>query len=306
MSRSADAILKMTTALVVLGGPAPVSGQLRDGPPSAAAAPTESSTAYVYGRTTSGCIAGAVALPARGEGFVRRFPRRNTGFGHPELIAYVQRLGLAVHGAGLGAVQIGDMSLPRGGAFAQGHASHQTGLDVDIAFRTLAGKGGRVDAGAGMSSAHAPGPQLASVAAPANEHVEALLRLAAADEHVDRIFVAAKIKLRLCRSAAGDRGFLRVLRPWQGHEDHFHVRLRCPDGSAGCQPNQPVTSIPDDCEALSTWWENSDVPAAFAAWRASERAAQARDLPEVCRAQQAPHLAHQSYARRLGATTSYR
>jgi penicillin-insensitive murein endopeptidase len=112
--------------------------------------------------------------------------------------------------------------------------------------------------------------------------MEALLRLAAADERVDRIFVGAKIKRHLCRTAVGDRRFLEVLRPWLGHEQHFHVRLKCPANSPECRPNEPVSSIPDDCQAVSGWWKTAHVPAAFAEWRASERAAYARDLPEAC------------------------
>jgi penicillin-insensitive murein endopeptidase len=324
------------TALVVVGAPAHVQGrprarQVRVAVPTPDVRATLG-PALVYGRTTSGCIMGAVALPSHGEGFVRRFPQRNTEFGHPDLVAYVRRLGQAVHRAGLGSLQIGDMSLRHGGAFARGHASHQTGLDVDIAFRTFGGKGwlkapnrtmtmrssltssmdGRRSSCAlvpGVSgriapvdradrtsadqpdhdSADGPRPERPAPAASApSMQVETLLRLAAADERVDRIFVAAKIKLRLCRTVTSDRGFLRVLRPWQGHEHHFHVRLKCPESSPDCRPNEPVTSIPDDCEALARWWRAPNVPAAFAEWRASERVAHMRDLPDVCRALQTP------------------
>ncbi|MBN2573623.1 MAG: penicillin-insensitive murein endopeptidase [Deltaproteobacteria bacterium] len=232
--------------------------------------------ARVHGRTTSGCIAGAVALPARGVGFVRRRPWRPTGFGHPDLIAYVRDLGEAARHAGLGVLLIGDLSLPRGGAYLHGHASHQTGLDVDIAYKTLA-----YPARAGWRLASA------SAAAPARglRRLEALLRLAAADERVDRIFIGARIKHLLCRRARGDRSFLDVLRPWLGHETHFHVRLRCPADSPDCRPNEPAVSIPDDCQALSSWWTLSkNVPAAFADWRKTERASYSRDLPDACRA----------------------
>jgi penicillin-insensitive murein endopeptidase len=230
--------------------------------------------ARVYGRTTSGCIAGAVALPDRGDGFVRQRPGARTGFGHPDLIAYVGRLGEAARAAGLGALRIGDLSLPRGGVYLHNHSSHQTGLDVDISFW-------------GLAQSRAAGPPRAlpaSAASPtwAGRRIESLLRLAAADERVDRIFVGARIKERLCRTAAGDRSFLDVLRPWLGHEDHFHVRLKCPADSPGCHPNQPISSIPDDCEALSRWWKTANVPVAFARWQASERAAYARDLPPAC------------------------
>ena len=53
-------------------------------------------------------------------------------FGHPDLLLFIQRLGNQVHNLGLGTVLIGDMGMPAGGRFNGGHASHQTGLDVDI------------------------------------------------------------------------------------------------------------------------------------------------------------------------------
>jgi penicillin-insensitive murein endopeptidase len=233
--------------------------------------------ARVFGRTTSGCLAGAIALPVRGEGFVRRNPRRPTGFGHPDLVAYVKRLGEAARHAGLGGLLVGDMSLPRGGLYLQGHASHQTGLDVDIGFRTSSDVA--EDHASGGSR---PSPASTLVLPQAGRHLVTLLRLAAADERVDRIFVAAKIKRRLCRTVVGDRRFLEVLRPWTGHEHHFHVRLKCPVDSPGCRPNEPITSIPDDCEALLHWWRTANVASAFAEWRASERATYVRDLPSTC------------------------
>jgi len=234
--------------------------------------------AKVYGRTTSGCLAGAVALPARGEGFIRRRPGRRTGFGHPDLIEYLRRLGDANARSGMGDLVIGDMSLPRGGAFVHGHFSHQTGLDVDIAFKTLR------DHVTPPSGAAEHGPVEAQEIRPRDQQrIESLLRMAAADEHVDRIFVGAKIKRLLCRTAVGDRRFLDVLRPWLGHQEHFHVRLKCPVDSPDCRPNEPMLSIPDDCAALSHWWRSPGLPAAYAQWRESESAAYARDLPDACR-----------------------
>lgn len=239
--------------------------------------------AQVHGTTTCGCLAGAVALPARGVGYIRRRPWRRTGFGHPDLVAYVERLGEAVRHAGLRALVIGDMSLPRGGAYVQGHTSHQSGLDVDIAYQGFA-------AFREVAAGETPNLPLAGAALTSREsrRLEALLRLAAADEHVDRIFVGAGIKQRLCRTASGDRSFLDVLRPWLGHEQHFHVRLKCPKDSPDCRPNEPVTSIPDSCEALSTWRQGANMQAAFAAWRAAERTGYARNLPDACRGLAAP------------------
>jgi penicillin-insensitive murein endopeptidase len=227
----------------------------------------------IFGRTTSGCIAGAVALPTQGDGFIQRRPWRPTNFGHPSLIDYIQHLGEGTRRSGLGPLLVGDMSLPRGGAFMHGHFSHQTGLDVDIAYGTLISRPIRVIRRLGGPPGNQP---------PNSRRIEKILRLAASDARVDRIFVSVGIKDLLCRTVTHDREFLQVLRPWWGHERHFHIRLKCPADSPGCYPNQPASGIPDDCESLSTWWRSSEVQLAFARWRAADRAAYNQDLPSAC------------------------
>ena len=61
-----------------------------------------------------------------------------------------------------------------------------------------------------------------------------LLRLAATDPDVARIFVNPRIKRAMCELPWQDRRFLRRLRPRFGHGDHMHVRLDCPASSADC------------------------------------------------------------------------
>ena len=58
-----------------------------------------------------------------------------------------------------------------------------------------------------------------------------MLEVAASDPVVDRIFVNPVIKRELCTHEPPGSLWLRKLRPWWGHHDHFHVRLRCPPGS---------------------------------------------------------------------------
>ncbi len=80
----------------------------------------------------SGCIVGAQELPLQSDTYkVMRTDQRRY-FGHPDLVLFIQRLGNQVHNLGLGTMLIGDMGMPAGGRFNGGHASHQTGLDVDI------------------------------------------------------------------------------------------------------------------------------------------------------------------------------
>ena len=54
-----------------------------------------------------------------------------------------------------------------------------------------------------------------------------------------RIFVNAAIKKAMCREAGADRAWLVKVRPWWGHDEHFHVRIACPPDSPQCKPQPP-------------------------------------------------------------------
>src|SRR5262245_4181427 len=59
----------------------------------------------------------------------------------------------------------------------------------------------------------------------------ALVLAAAQDPAVARIFVNPAIKKAMCREAEADRSWLSKVRPWWGHDEHFHVRIACPPDS---------------------------------------------------------------------------
>ena len=89
-------------------------------------------SAQSIGSFSNGCIIGADTLPIQSEHYqVMRTDQRRY-FGHPDLVMFIQRLSRQVSNLGMGTVLIGDMGMPAGGRFNGGHASHQTGLDVDI------------------------------------------------------------------------------------------------------------------------------------------------------------------------------
>jgi penicillin-insensitive murein endopeptidase len=80
-----------------------------------------------------------------------------------------------------------------------------------------------------------------------------LLETAARDPRVERIFITAPAKLQMCADApARDRAWLQKIRPWWGHNTHFHVRLKCPRGAAGCIDPDPLPAG-DGC-AEAVWW----------------------------------------------------
>jgi penicillin-insensitive murein endopeptidase len=218
-----------------------------------AAGPAQSIGGY-----SAGCIRGAQSLPVDGKHHRVMRPSRHRHFGHPALIDYIRDVSRQAKKAGLPALLLGDLGQPRGGPAPSGHSSHQTGLDVDIWYR----------APAQASVARLDPRERAQLHAPSvvdheqntlNDHwspaIGQLLRLSASDARVARIFVHPVIKQELCRSTTGDRSFLAKLRPWYGHDDHFHVRLDCPQDSTRCQ-RQAAPAAGDGCEELAYWFSD--------------------------------------------------
>src|SRR5439155_21254326 len=65
-------------------------------------------------------------------------------------------------------------------------------------------------------------------------------------------FVNPLVKGALCAEAGDDRAWLRKIRPWWAHHEHFHVRLACPADSPDCE-RQPPLPPGDGCDELA-WW----------------------------------------------------
>jgi penicillin-insensitive murein endopeptidase len=206
----------------------------------------------VIGSYTAGCIAGAVALPLIGNGYQVMRPSRNRYYGHPLLVKFLERL--SWQAARGGRLLIGDLGQPRGGPMPNGHRSHQSGLDVDIWF--LQQPRDRVLARAETEQIGAPSMIRAAQGALDyslwSPRYRDALKLAAQSLEVERIFVNPIIKQALCYSET-DHSWLDKIRPWWGHDDHFHVRLACPPGAWQCKPQKP--SPPGDgCDAdLANW-----------------------------------------------------
>ncbi|MGF1640774.1 MAG: penicillin-insensitive murein endopeptidase [Rhodospirillales bacterium] len=240
--------------------------------------------ARAIGGHSLGCLAGAEALPLDGPGYQVMRPSRQRFYGHPRLIRFVEAFAARMRAHGWDGLLVGDLAQPRGGPMTSGHASHQTGLDVDIWFDP---ESRPLDA---VERERRPATSL--VAADGTD-VEAerwtdghlvLLRTAASFPEVDRIFVGAAIKERLCRTVEGNRDWLARIRPWWGHVHHFHVRLRCPDDEAACRDQEPLPAG-DGCDASLAWWFSDEAAAELARLRAlPPRVIALADLPPACRA----------------------
>jgi penicillin-insensitive murein endopeptidase len=208
----------------------------------------------VIGSYAKGCLANAVALPADGPGWAAMRLSRNRDWGHPRLIDWITDFSRTARQLGWPGLLIGDLGQARGGPMATGHASHQIGLDVDIWLTPRPNHTPTAEESEQMSAVSMlrPGTRELDKARFDRRRV-ALLEAAATSPEVERIFVHPAIKQALCQTAGGDRAWLRKLRPWWGHDDHFHVRLACPPGEALCKSQEPPPAG-EGCGADLAWW----------------------------------------------------
>jgi penicillin-insensitive murein endopeptidase len=214
----------------------------------------------VVGFYAKGCIAGAEALPINGDTWQVMRLSRNRNFAHPDLVALLKRLSVKAHkDAGWPGILVGDMSQPRGGPMITGHASHQVGLDADIWLTPMPNRKLSREEREEMSAVMMVREDRLDI----DRHVWtpthlSVIRDAAQEPTVERIFVNAAIKKALCREAKGDRGWLSKVRPMWGHDYHFHIRIKCPPGSGECEA-QPPPAESEGCSAgdLAWWFKDS-------------------------------------------------
>ncbi len=203
---------------------------------------------------SKGCLAGAMALPINGPTWQVMRLSRNRNWGHPKLVQFLERLAGQATKTGWRGLLVGDMSQPRGGPMLTGHASHQVGLDADIWLTPMPEheltRGEREEISATMIVREDRLDVDPQVWTPA--HVN-LIKAAAKDPQVNRIFVNAAIKKALCRDAGSDRHWLGKVQPWWGHDFHFHVRLNCPSDSPECKPQAPRPAE-DGCGKELDYW----------------------------------------------------
>ena len=203
-----------------------------------------------------GCQAGAVELPETGPTWQAMRLSRNRNWAQPAAVDFVRDLSaFAATQPGWQGLYVGDMSQPRGGPMLTGHASHQSGLDIDIWMlppqRLNLSRQEREDISS-ISMQRANGAYVNSSWSPQHE---AILRRAASDPRVARIFVFAGAKVEMCKNATGDRSWLGKIRPWWGHHYHFHVRLNCPAGDTSCEAQTPPPPG-DGCADAQQWVNN--------------------------------------------------
>ncbi|MEO0991092.1 MAG: penicillin-insensitive murein endopeptidase [Pseudomonadota bacterium] len=212
-----------------------------------------------FGSYAKGCAAGLQQLPETGPSWQAMRLSRNRNWGHPVALDYIADLGEVAQSQGWAGLYIGDISQPRGGPMTSGHSSHQMGLDIDIWMLPPR----RLDLGRrereNISSISVRTADQTSVNSNWTPQHHNILKAAAKDPRVDRIFVAAAVKVEMCRTATRrDRAWLQRIRPLYGHNYHFHVRLKCPDDSPACITQTPtvreLSKGGDGCDDSLRWW----------------------------------------------------
>jgi penicillin-insensitive murein endopeptidase len=241
--------------------------------------------AMAIGYYPRGCLQGGVELPITGPNWQVMRVERNRNWGHPELIHFLKRFApLAAKATGWHGVLIGDMAQPRGGPLPFGHTSHQIGLDVDIWFMPMPGHTLTTDERNTISASYLVTPDGLKVNDNWSAADAAFIRTAAEQPDVERVLVNAAIKKKLCEmEAKHQHAWMSKVRPWYGHADHIHVRLKCPADSPHCRHQDPVP-VGDSCakKDLAFWFSNKVLH-----WEPPKKLPQSglkmADLPAACK-----------------------
>ena len=235
------------------------------------------------GAYAKGCLAGAALLPVNGPTWQVMRLSRNRNWGNPVLVDFLERLAAKAPSVGWNGLLVGDMSQPRGGPMASGHASHQIGLDADLWLTPMPKREFSYDEREKVSAVSMLARDTLSVdPAKFSDKQANIIRLAARQPEVERIFVNRAIKKALCERATGDRSWLSKVRPWWGHDYHFHVRIACPRNSPTCKPQAEPPSG-DGCGAeLQSWYAPPPKPTKPSKPKPPPPEITLKDLPPEC------------------------
>ncbi len=202
---------------------------------------TKDMQARSIGFYTRGCLAGGIALPINGKTWQVMRLSRNRNWGHPDLVSFMERLAEKVPKvSNWPGLLVGDMAQARGGPMLTGHTSHQVGLDADIWLtpmpRTPLSREEREEMSATNVVADDKKDVDPKIWTPGHF---AVIKAAAEDPKVERIFVNAAIKKALCREAGRDRALPAQGAPVVGAQLSFPRAHRLPARQRGVQGSGP-------------------------------------------------------------------
>ena len=216
--------------------------------------------AMAIGYYPRGCLQGGVPLPTTGPTWQVMRLSRNRNWGHPSLIRFLEKFApLAAKSTGWKGILVGDLAQPRGGPLPFGHMSHQIGLDVDVWFMPMPSHVLSKDEREKTSASNLVSDDWKHLNPKTwtPQHVN-FIKTAAEQPEVERVLVNAAIKQELCRVEEKKKpAWMAKVRPWYGHHDHIHVRLKCPADSPNCRAQPPVPGD-DGCEpkSLAYWFSD--------------------------------------------------
>lgn len=194
------------------------------------------------GKPWSGRLRRPTKLP-QGRGYLIRRPHRAWGAAH--VVAHLRDAIVAVRESHprLHTLAIGDLSAKSGGSITE-HRSHQSGRDVDVGLfykrKPAAYPAEFVKANASNLDRAATWDLLVAFARTADDadgvqaifldyDLQGLLYDWAADRGVDEAYLD-----RLFQYPDGKHAGTGLVRHEPHHDDHFHIRFKCPPGDAGC------------------------------------------------------------------------
>lgn len=241
----------LTAAAVLMGLALPASAQSLAKDVFGAFRTASGGPAVSIGNYSQGCAQGLVQMPESGPSWQSMRLSRNRNWGHPEMIGFLQGLSRAAQQAGWRGLYIGDISQPRGGPMTSGHASHQLGLDADIWMLPPPTLGLSPQQRENLSSVSVVANGGTALSGNWTGGHMSIMRAAARDPRVERIFVDPVAKVAMCQMETGNRDWLRKIRPINNHDFHFHVRMNCPAGSI-CQTPNPIPAG-DGCAEAQEW-----------------------------------------------------
>ena len=234
------------------------------------------------GKYNAGCVKNSVGLPETGIGYQVIRTSRKRNHGNELLIDYIKRFTTEFSKKHKANILIADISKEGGGPILDDHSSHQSGLDADILLlhknnenelytvpereslrpiSKLNGAKNKIDFNK-WSSLNGE-----------------LLKTAANYSEVDRIFINPAIKKHLCGKYSGEN-WLRKLRPWWGHDGHFHVRLSCPADDKKCVDLNSPNDI--ECGEGLDWWFSKEAYEKLKNRRSKPKTEKDIILPKEC------------------------
>lgn len=191
-----------------------------------------------------GHLVNGTELPKQGPGFARLGGAQawGTGFMISLIVNSAAEITKRFPGT---TVYVGSIAHKDGGDFYPPHKSHQNGLDADILylgfkeFRSVLGSDGHLVSSFNKTKNWEYWRMLVD---------QRVMRKEGPRSIVSMILVDPRVKNDLCTWAKSgnllnnkiDRDVMRRLRPTEGHDDHFHLRLECSPYHTNCHWNYPI------------------------------------------------------------------